>query len=307
MSRKEPKLSRNTQDNCILCQCPDSTLVQIGALHAPHVEIRRCLNCGLVFLYPQSTEAELNYYYTELFRQDYREPPVAKRYWGELAEALKRIHRLLPHLHANTHLLEVGSGSGAFLNTVHPYVQEVVGIEPDKASSIYITNQIKLPLFENIANIPENKTFDLVVLFHVLEHIANPARFLQSLKQVLQPDGLLIIEVPNVEDVLVAVYQIPAFLRFYYQKAHLFYFSKSTLEMTFKHAGFNVSIEGVQRYDLSNHMRWMLTGQPGGQDYYSNLLSPAINGAYAESLIRTGHSDTLWAVAKIADRSMTGD
>lgn len=289
--------------DCLLCQCPDSVLVQVGVRHAPQLEVHRCSDCGLVFLHPQPSEAELNPYYTELYRQDYSEPPVTERYQSELAEAHERVRRLLPYLHTDTHLLEVGSGSGAFLSSVHPYVNEVVGIEPDAASKAFITNQLKLLIFDSLPDaLLNNKTFDIVVLFHVLEHVANPVCFLQMLQQLLRPDGRLVIEVPNVDDALVAVYQIPAYLRFYYQKAHLYYFSTDTVQVVLRQTGFNATIEGIQRYDLSNHMRWMLTGQPGGQGYYKDLLLPIVNESYAESLIRTDHSDTLWAVAKRKDR-----
>ena len=109
--------------------------------------------------------------------------------------------------------------------------------------------------------------------------------------------GKLVVEVPNVDDALVSVYRVPAYVRFYYQKAHLYYFSRETLANTFALAGLEGSIEGVQRYDLSNHLRWMLTGEPGGQGYYDELLSPAVREAYADALIQSGHSDTLWGVA----------
>ena len=121
---------------------------------------------------------------------------------------------------------------------------------------------------------------------------------LQILKRLLRPDGRLVIEVPNVDDALVAVYRIPAYLRFYYQKAHLYYFSAATLNRTFGEAGLEATIEGVQRYDLSNHIRWMLDGEPGGQGQYDHILTPSALVAYAESLINKGRADTLWAVAQ---------
>jgi hypothetical protein len=66
-------------------------------------------------------------------------------------------------------------------------------------------------------------------------------------------------------------------------------------------AGFTAVIQGVQRYDLSDHLRWMLTGQPGGQRYYHQILAPSIQAAYADLLIRAGRADTLWAVAHRKD------
>lgn len=224
-----------------------------------------------------------------------------ERYRADLDEAHIRVRRLLSLLRSDTRLLELGYGSGAFLEAVRPYVGEVIGVEPDTASRDWIERQVRgVAVMERVTNVlHEAKQFDLVVLFHVLEHVSDPVCFLQSLRQLLRPNARLVIEVPNIDDVLVAVYQIPAYLRFYYQKAHLYYFSRDTLAIMLNQAGFDTTIEGIQRYDLSNHIRWMLTGQPGGQGYYNDILLPSVHAAYANALIRAGHSDTLRAIAQM--------
>lgn len=285
--------------HCVLCQCLEINTVQVGARHAPKVDVCRCADCGLVFLWPCPTEEELDRYYAEFYREDYAEPPVNERYQADLDEARTRVHRLLSLLHPDTRVLEVGCGSGAFLDAVRPYVADVLGVEADAASRDWIERRLGIPVLERVADIlPGAKPFDLVVLFHVLEHVPDPVHFLQSLGQLLRPDGRVIVEAPNVDDALVAVYQIPSYLPFYYQKAHLYYFSKGTLARVFEKAGYRATIEGMQRYDLSNHIRWMLTGQPGGQGHYDILL-PSVHVAYADALIRAGHSDTLWAIAQV--------
>lgn len=288
----------SSRSECVLCEGTQNILIQAGARHAPEVEVRRCANCSLVFLWPRPSEKELGRYYTEFYRDDYGEPPVHERYKSDLGEAHLRVSRLLPFLHSADRLLEIGSGSGAFIDVVHSHVGEVFGVEPDAKSRNWIKRKTGLPVVERVTDVmKEAISFDCVVLFHVLEHILNPVSLLQSLRKLLRRDGKLIIEVPNVDDVLVSVYQIPAYLRFYFQKAHLYYFSQETLRKVLEKAGFFATIQGIQRYDLSNHIRWMLIGQPGGQGYYESLLSP-VQEVYANALIRGGHSDTLWAIAK---------
>ncbi len=288
----------SNRSECMLCEEAQDTLVQVGVRHAPEIEVRRCANCSLVFLWPRPSEEELGRYYAELYRPDYNEPPVHERYKSDLGEAHLRMSRLLPFLHYDDRLFENGSGSGAFIDVVRSHVGEVIGVEPDSKSRDWIKIEKGLPVAEGLKDILNGaSSFDFIVLFHVLEHISNPVSLLQSLRKLLRRDGKLIIEVPNVDDVLVSVYQIPAYLRFYFQKAHLYYFSQETLRKVLEKAGFFATIQGIQRYDLSNHMRWMLTGQPGGQGYYDPLLGP-VQESYANALIRGGYSDTLWAVAK---------
>lgn len=284
---------------CILCGSNRASLVQYGARHAPEAKIYRCASCGLVFLFPRQIQADLDRYYAATYHEEYGDPAIEERFRQDLEEACVRVKRLLPYLKPETRLLEVGSGSGAFLYAVRPYVAEAVGVEPDEAARGWLRQTHGFTLLEKIP--PENAAraqFDLVVSFHVLEHVPDPVTFLAGLQKVLSPAGELVIEVPNVDDVLVGIYELPAYRQFYYQKAHLYYFSHQTLAMALEQAGYAATIAGVQRYDLSNHMRWMLTGQPGGHGYYGDILAPAVQAAYADALIRSGHADTLWGVAR---------
>jgi SAM-dependent methyltransferase len=280
--------------------------VQVGVRYASEAEVRRCADCGLVFLLPRPTVSELAGYYAEPYRAEYNELPVPERYQVDLDEARVRVRRLLPLLGPDACLIEIGSGSGAFLDSVRPYVGEVTGVEPDAASRNWIAGRLGLPVVDQIADLSRlGKTCNLMVLFHVLEHVPYPVEFLRSLGQFLQKGGRMVVELPNVDDALVTVYAVAAYQSFYYQKAHLCYFSKDTLARALKLADFSGAIEYIQRYDLSNHFRWMLTGRPGGQGYYSHILSPSLCAAYAEALIDSGHADTLWAVVQAIGNNET--
>lgn len=284
---------------CTLCGCNETMRLQVGVRNGPNTEVRRCSGCGFVCLWPLPAEEELDTYYAELYRDDYAEPPVDERYRADLDEARVRVRRLLPLLRPETRVLEVGCGSGAFIDSARPYVAEVWGVEPDAASRDWIERRLGLSVRERVADVlSEAGSFDLVILLHVLEHVLDPVGFLQNLGKLLRGEARLVVEVPNVDDMLVAGYQVPAYLRFYYQKAHLYYFSEKTLSTALDKAGLEATIEHVQRYDLSNHIRWMLSGEPDGQGCYGDVLPPLVNEAYAGALVRAGRSDTLWAIAR---------
>lgn len=274
-------------------------LVQVGVRHAVELKVHRCGQCGLVFLWPRPSSAKLAGYYTQDYRGEYSDLPADQQYCLDLDEARLRTKRLLPLITEKARLLEIGCGSGAFLDSVRPYCGEVAGVEPHEEYRQATVARSNMPV---VASIDElllgSKRFNMVAMFHVLEHIADPVSFLGKVVKVMERDSKLLIEVPNVDDVLVSVYKVPDYLHFYYQKAHLYYFSRPTLTRTLEQAGFKATIDGIQRYDLSNHIRWMLTGQPGGQGYYLDMFSPSVNTAYADALIRAGRSDTLWAVAR---------
>ena len=130
------------------------------------------------------------------------------------------------------------------------------------------------------------------------EHVRRPVELLKRLGRLLNPRGFLGIEVPNVDDALLSVYKVPAFAPFYYQDAHLWYFSGDTLARAVRRAGLAPEVAWLQRYDLSNHLQWLGSGTAGGKGRYARLFGPAVDASYAESLCRSRVSDTLWTVAR---------
>jgi 2-polyprenyl-3-methyl-5-hydroxy-6-metoxy-1,4-benzoquinol methylase len=266
------------------------------------------MGCELQFLDPQPSSDQLERYYMNGYRVEYEFPPAARRFESDLPEAVARVDRMTSLLTDTARLLEVGSGSGAFLASVAPFVEMLGGVEPDVEMRRFIERELGIDVHVTVEDAIDTLgtgVFDLVVGFHVLEHVPRPADFLRTLGQLIDPRrGRIVVEVPNVDDVLVSVYQIPAYRTFYYQIAHLHYFSPVTLARTLALAGFSAEIQPIQRYDISNHIQWLLTGQPGGQGKYSSILTASVDDSYARALVEAGVSDTLLGVARITGRSM---
>jgi 2-polyprenyl-3-methyl-5-hydroxy-6-metoxy-1,4-benzoquinol methylase len=263
-----------------------------------------CKSCDLVFLWPRPSQEELADYYAKGYRLEYNEGTLpAQIYCKGIPEARRRVGRLMHRLKPSMSVLEVGANAGTFLKEIAPHVSSVMGVEPGNAHRAWADRELGLTMVKDIAELGD-RTFDLIVFFHTLEHVGNPVEFLRSLSRFLAHGGIMVIEVPNVNDALVSLYKVPSYLSFYYQKAHLHYFSAETLAKTIAAAGGRAEITGVQRYDLSNHLYWAINGQPGGQGCYNTVLAEKVQEAYAEALIQGGFSDTLWAIAEFeASRS----
>ena len=183
--------------DCPICGSSQGVLVQKGARHAPEAEVRRCGACGLVFLWPRPNADDLAHYYETCYRENYGDLPVEERYLEDLPEARRRVERLRP-LHPAVRVLEIGCGSGAFLDAVRPYVEQLQGVEPDRESRTWIEGRLGLAVAADFESLrPEEETFDLVVMFHVLEHLPDPLAFLRSLPKLLRAGGKAVIEVPN--------------------------------------------------------------------------------------------------------------
>lgn len=116
-------------------------------------------------------------------------------------------NQLLPQ---NGKLLDVGCGNGAFLRAFGQYFGEweMAGLELDMKHKdlIEAIPRVTSLYTGSIDNVHD--TFDIIVLIHALEHIPHPVEYLKSLRKYLKPDGLLFIEVPDLEnspfDILIA-------------------------------------------------------------------------------------------------------
>ena len=114
--------------------------------------------------------------------------------------------------------------------------------------------------------------------------------------ELLNIHGKIIFEIPNAADPIYSLYDIPAFERFYWSKAHPWYFSEQSLKYLLGRLGASYEIIREQRYDLSNHMVWARDGRPGGLGRFSDLLGPEFDRSYKQALIQSGMCDTLVAI-----------
>jgi 2-polyprenyl-3-methyl-5-hydroxy-6-metoxy-1,4-benzoquinol methylase len=260
----------------------------------------RCLRCDLIFLHPSLTEEEEREFYRSQFREAYHGAKYdidafhrrGQREAQRRAAHLERAHRL------SGDVLEIGSATGYFLEEASrcEAIRGATGVELDDRQRRYAQSR-GLRCVRELDELEEDR-FDLIVLFHVLEHIGRPVDFLRELGPRLRPGGAIVVEVPNVEDALLSVYRIAAFQRFYWHPAHRVYFSKNTLSETARRAGLSAVVEPVQRYSLSNHLHWATRGAPGGERWLSDLIHTATERSYRDDLCRAFVCDTLWMTAQ---------
>ena len=94
-------------------------------------------------------------------------------------------------------ILDYGCGTGEFINYMANNNWEGSAVEPSKEARAKIKSQNKnLSVFEKLEELPENK-FDIITLWHVLEHVPNPNTLIAQLKEKLKEDGLIFVAVPN--------------------------------------------------------------------------------------------------------------
>src|SRR5882672_3520086 len=166
----------------------------------PYAEVRgwryvSCGKCGFVFLDPQPTPAELRTFYESQYQYDqtsYKNSIERQDLWLDYLERA---------LGSAGNLLEIGCSYGYFLNAARKRGWTVRGVEPGKDASDFAIQRLGLEVVKGtIADVESDPTqFDAVVAWHVLEHDADPRRFLKISTDLLKPGGILGLRVPNLE------------------------------------------------------------------------------------------------------------
>ena len=197
----------------------------------------------------------------------------------------------------NKDILDFGCSWGSFLKSVKNY-KSLSGVELRKECIDYIKNNIKkINVSDNINSF--DKKFDIITMFHVLEHIPYQTETLKILKSKLKNKGKIIIEVPHAEDFLILQEELKEFKNFTFWSEHLILHTYKSLKSILLKSGFKkVNIQYYQRYNFSNHLGWFLKRKPGGHNFYKEIVSDKLNSSYCENLKKLGQTDTLIAIAE---------
>jgi len=202
----------------------------------------RCNRCGLIYLDPQPPPEELAAYYPE----DYEAHIGTKKQrlgWLRRLDYEYGIHKRYRAIMRYTeagHMLDIGCGTGAFLDGMRDRGWSVAGIEPSSRAATYARDELELQIqnttLEDAELVPGS--FDLVTMWNVMEHLSDPRKSLLRLGETVRPGGLLVFAVPNLDSLDRRLFQ--QYWAGYDLPRHLYVFPADVLEKMVQAAGFKV-------------------------------------------------------------------
>ena len=194
-------------------------------------------------------------------------------------------------------MVDFGCGTGDFLKAVSNKCEFASGVELSSGFRNKLINE-KIKCLESLNELEDN-FLDIIVAFHVIEHLSNPLEILAEIMQKIKSGGQVLIEAPHANDFLLSSSE--EFKQFTLWSQHLVLHTRESLRRILEYVGFkNIQIEGVQRYPLSNHLNWLINKKPGG--HKSNLAildTDSLNENYQSSLSKIDSTDTLVVLAKV--------
>ena len=242
---------------CNLCGHEDFRVLEADA---PPYRVLRCQRCRLVFVDPAPPAKALQGHYDGEYYREW----IGARRAARMAMWEARLDRLEKWV-SRGRLLDVGCGEGTFLELAQKRGWEVYGTELSSFAADHASRVLGRGIFcgEHAQAGFRDGEFDAVTLWHVLEHVADPGRYLSEVRRILKPEGNLIVAVPNVNDlVMQAAYRVvrgKPLKKFSPddREIHLYHFSAGTLVKALEKAGFQCRSLGPDCGIVEPAKKWL--------------------------------------------------
>lgn len=237
-------------ETCQLCGNNAWRTVSTVDRHGKPLTTLLCEGCGIVVNDPIPSDEQLAAFYRTDYRTEYKGAATPRR-----RQVWRNFRRIEAHIRANREVfrsglrcLDLGSGSGEFMFIASALGLRCTGVEPNRPYAEYSRTvlglDVKSQTIEETAF--ADGSFDHIRLSHVLEHMRMPVRSLETLHRWLADDGILYIEVPNIESE--AAHKVRGTM---FHFGHIFNFNPVTLRLAAGLAGFE-ELPGTRQRDAQS-------------------------------------------------------
>ena len=160
-----------------------------------HTNVVKCIKCGFIFCNPKIKGLE------HLEQDHYNDPDVYQAFLKSNVFSIFQIgEKLLKKFKPSGCLLDVGAGKGDFVSLARSLGYTAKGVEPSHRFCDYARLHYGVDVRHGYLGEAEHfndEKFDVITMFHVLEHVISPQNLLFEVTKTLKDDGIIYVEVPN--------------------------------------------------------------------------------------------------------------
>ncbi|MBI3899057.1 MAG: class I SAM-dependent methyltransferase [Gammaproteobacteria bacterium] len=291
-------------DACEICRDHKWEVARFGPVRdgkfgslTPDTLVGRCRGCGVERLIEASCKGE-EFYETTAYRLLVNADSSIDGYFAEHDPLqLERLNVFPPHQLRGKNVADVGCAAGTFLDHVRGLARNGIAVEPAQHYHRSLESRgYSVHASLDAAVVQWSGKVDACFSFSVIEHVAEPRAFLEQARELLAPDGELIISTPNRDDIMMEL--LPDdYPSFFYRTVHRWYFDRQSLAECARHAGLKVrSLKCVHRFGLSNAALWLRDRRPSGRGRIAGLDDAALDANWRIALEREFKGDYLYVV-----------
>lgn len=264
--------------------CKSKTTAKILTSHNRHgrhdidtndtFTLMQCSTCRLVFLADITIDEA---YYKKYYDTGYYESRATDNLISQAVTKLthwsrqqknKYLLKSAPKRTQALKILDVGSGDGSFLESLDEHSFEKYGIEINK-EGIALSRGEKFTLYEkDITEIDfGKKKFDIITLWHVLEHLTNPRLVFKKMHEILADDGIIVFATPNTDSL---GFHLGKKYWFHLDSPrHLMLFNMKTVQFVCEKTGFTIESSRNEFYDYPLDLFWSIKNS-----FYKYMIYP---------------------------------
>lgn len=288
-------------DKCPLCKSKKIKNLIICKDHLVSGEsfaINECLDCSFKFTNPRPLDNELNKYYQSDDYISHSNKSISLRhiiYKTVRKYTLRKKLKLINSLSEKGNLLDVGCGTGEFLKVCSMNGWKTYGVEPDLKARIKSEKILDNPIYEDLYACKDYDSFQVITLWHVLEHLPDIHTTIKHLKKLLTKKGRIVFALPNVDSFDALKYK--EFWAAYDVPRHLYHFNKYTFKKLMKKHGMKVKKILPMRFDAF----YISLLSERYKNKYFNYIKSFINGCKSNSYAKknqNNYSSLIYIVTK---------
>jgi 2-polyprenyl-3-methyl-5-hydroxy-6-metoxy-1,4-benzoquinol methylase len=265
-------------NSCPVCEgtsLHDLKVVKDHFLSQEKFNLSQCGNCGFVFTNPRPGKNELaKYYQSDEYLSHSKKKNGLITFLYDLVKSisLRKKYNLITKNKTKGKILDIGCATGEFLNYFQKKGWHCTGIEPAQNPRNFAIENYHLDVKpENEIMQLDHGTYDVITMWHVLEHVSDLNERIQQIHKLLKADGLLVIALPN--HLSYDAEQYKSFWAGYDVPRHLYHFSSTTISRLLSRHEFSVFKISPMKYDAYYMCLLSEKYKTGKLNYFIALLN----------------------------------
>ena len=276
-----------------------------------------CRQCAFIYADVDANQNDYNEYYKNFSKYESLEISSGA---GNLQLDEERLKEMAMDIistidNKNSHILDIGSGLGGLLKILESYgYKNLYAVEPSNNCVTYINENLEIMAFQgsvldDLVTIFNGKKFDYIVLSHVLEHIYDLNDAIKNIKDILNLDGKIYIEVPNsnkYKDFFIVPY-------YYFDIVHINHFNSFSLNSLMSKYGFETIKTDTKIMKVSesiNYPAFYSLFQLNNEskisiEEYVNISNSMDMNVLLNHLVRTNEKCVVWGAGNYTKRLLS--